>query len=93
VNTSLRGRSTSISDDITKLNAPPGRYLDPAAFPADFAADLPPAQATFMAHSQAMLAKAAGGAPVTARAQNGQAGRQRNDRGSRQPRGLRFQAE
>jgi len=40
-------------------------YLDPAAFPADFAADIPPAQANFMAHSQAMLAKAAGGAPVT----------------------------
>jgi pimeloyl-ACP methyl ester carboxylesterase len=40
-------------------------YIDPAAFPADFAADLPPAEANFMAHSQAMLAKAAGGAPVT----------------------------
>src|SRR5271167_1873862 len=40
-------------------------YLDPAAFPADFAADLAPAQASFMAHSQMMLAKAAGGAPVT----------------------------
>ena len=90
-------------------------YLDPAAFPADFAADVPPAQANFMAHSQPMLAKAAGGAPVTAaawhqkkswalvatqrpqhqsrsRAQHGQAGRQRNDRGSGQPRGVRFQA-
>jgi len=43
-------------------------YLDPAAFPADFAADVPPAQANFMAHSQMMLAKAAGGAPVTAAA-------------------------
>jgi pimeloyl-ACP methyl ester carboxylesterase len=43
-------------------------YLDPAAFPADFAADVPPVQANFMAHSQAMLAKAAGGAPVTAAA-------------------------
>jgi pimeloyl-ACP methyl ester carboxylesterase len=40
-------------------------YLDPAAFPADFAADLPPVEAKFMAHSQQMLAKAAGGAPVT----------------------------
>ena len=40
-------------------------YLDPAAYPADFAADLPAAEAKFMAHSQAMLAKAAGGAPVT----------------------------
>jgi pimeloyl-ACP methyl ester carboxylesterase len=40
-------------------------YLDPAAFPADFAADVPPAQANFMARSQQMLAKAAGGALVT----------------------------
>jgi len=40
-------------------------YLDPAAFPADFAADLPPAEANFMAHSQAMLAKAAAAAPAT----------------------------
>jgi pimeloyl-ACP methyl ester carboxylesterase len=40
-------------------------YLDPAAFPADFAADLPPAQAHFMAHSQMMLAKAAATATVT----------------------------
>jgi pimeloyl-ACP methyl ester carboxylesterase len=40
-------------------------YLDPAAFPADFAADIPPAEANFMAHSQAMLAKAAAGATVT----------------------------
>jgi pimeloyl-ACP methyl ester carboxylesterase len=43
-------------------------YLDPAAFPADFAADVPPALAKFMAHSQPMLAAAAGGAPVTAAA-------------------------
>jgi pimeloyl-ACP methyl ester carboxylesterase len=40
-------------------------YLDPAAFPADFAADLPPAEADFMARSQAMLAKAGAVAPVT----------------------------
>ena len=41
-------------------------YIEPAAFPADFAADVPPAEANFMAHSQAMLAaKAAGGASVT----------------------------
>ena len=39
-------------------------YNDPAAFPAEFAADLAPAEASFMARSQAMLAKAAGGAPV-----------------------------
>jgi len=43
-------------------------YIDPAAFPADFAADVPPAQAKFMAHSQQMLANAAGSAPVTAAA-------------------------
>jgi pimeloyl-ACP methyl ester carboxylesterase len=40
-------------------------YIDPAAFPADFAADVPPAEAKFMAHSQMMLAKAAAGASVT----------------------------
>ncbi len=41
-------------------------YLDPAAFAADFAADVPPALANFMAHSQPMLAaKAGGGASVT----------------------------
>jgi pimeloyl-ACP methyl ester carboxylesterase len=40
-------------------------YLDPASFPADFAGDVPPAKANFMAHSQQMLAKAAAGAPVT----------------------------
>jgi pimeloyl-ACP methyl ester carboxylesterase len=43
-------------------------YLDPAAFPGDFAGDLPSAESTFMARSQAMLAKAAGGAPVTSAA-------------------------
>ena len=40
-------------------------YIDPAAFPADFAADLPPAEAKFMAHSQMMLAKAAAAGKVT----------------------------
>ena len=40
-------------------------YIDPGAFPADFAADVPPIEADFMAHSQSMLAKAAGAAPVT----------------------------
>jgi pimeloyl-ACP methyl ester carboxylesterase len=43
-------------------------YLEPAAFPADFAADVPPAQAKFMARSQPMLAKGAGAAAVTAAA-------------------------
>ena len=36
-------------------------YLDPAAFAADFAADLPPAQANFMAHSQVMSSVPFGG--------------------------------
>jgi pimeloyl-ACP methyl ester carboxylesterase len=85
-------------------------YLDPAAFAADFAADLAPAEANFMAHSQAMLAKACNDCRLASeeelgagrdsrpqhqsrsRAQHGQAGRQRNDRGSGQPRGVRFQA-
>jgi pimeloyl-ACP methyl ester carboxylesterase len=40
-------------------------YVDPAAFPADFAGDLDPALASYMAHSQAMLAKAAGAGLVT----------------------------
>src|SRR5262249_32386642 len=41
-------------------------YLDPAAFASDFAADLPAAQASFMAHSQTMLsAKTGAGAPIT----------------------------
>jgi pimeloyl-ACP methyl ester carboxylesterase len=43
-------------------------YLEPSAFPADFAADIAKPEANFMAHSQIMLAKAAGGAPVTAAA-------------------------
>lgn len=43
-------------------------YIEPSAFPADFAGDLPPAEADFMARSQVMLAKAGGGAPVTAAA-------------------------
>jgi pimeloyl-ACP methyl ester carboxylesterase len=43
-------------------------YLDPAAFPADFAADVPPAEAIFMAYSQMMLAKGAAAARVTAAA-------------------------
>lgn len=40
-------------------------YLDPTAYAGDFAGDLPLAQANFMALSQPMLAKAAGGAPLT----------------------------
>ncbi|HWZ63171.1 MAG TPA: alpha/beta hydrolase [Steroidobacteraceae bacterium] len=40
-------------------------YIEPAAFPADFAADVPPAEAKFMARSQPMLAKDAGAAAVS----------------------------
>jgi pimeloyl-ACP methyl ester carboxylesterase len=40
-------------------------YVNPAAFPADFAADVPTAEANFMAHSQPLLAKVAAAAPVT----------------------------
>ena len=43
-------------------------YIEPTAFPADFAGDVQPDRAKFMAHSQPMLAKAAGTAPVTAAA-------------------------
>jgi len=40
-------------------------FLDPARFAADVAADVPPAQARFMAHSQVPVAAAAFDAPVT----------------------------
>ncbi|HLH96532.1 MAG TPA: alpha/beta hydrolase [Xanthobacteraceae bacterium] len=40
-------------------------FIDPAKFPADVAADLPPAQAKFMANSQMPIAAAAFDAPVT----------------------------
>ena len=40
-------------------------YIEPSAFAADFAADVDPGLANFMAHSQPVLAKAAGAAPVT----------------------------
>jgi pimeloyl-ACP methyl ester carboxylesterase len=43
-------------------------YVEPASFSADFAADVPPSMANFMAHSQPMLARGAGAAPVTAAA-------------------------
>jgi pimeloyl-ACP methyl ester carboxylesterase len=43
-------------------------YIDPAAFPADFAGDLPSAKANFMAHSQPMLAKACAGTALTSAA-------------------------
>lgn len=40
-------------------------FVDPARFPADVAADLPPAQARFMADAQMPVAAAAFDAPVT----------------------------
>ena len=40
-------------------------FLDPAKFAADFAADVPKAQAAFMANSQVPVAGAAFGTPVT----------------------------
>ena len=40
-------------------------YLDPKVYPADFAADVPLAEATFMAHSQVLPAKASFEARVT----------------------------
>jgi len=88
-------------------------YLDPAAFPADFAADLRrgelhgpfPGDAGQGRWRRAcddgrLASEEELGAGRHARpqhqsrprAQHGQAGRQRNDRGSRQPRGVHFQA-
>jgi pimeloyl-ACP methyl ester carboxylesterase len=61
---SLLSQAPAANNDM-RATADDFLYLDPAAFPADFAADVSPAQATFMAHSQTMLAKAAGGAPVS----------------------------
>jgi pimeloyl-ACP methyl ester carboxylesterase len=62
---SLLSSAPAANNDMRATKDENFLYLDPAAFPADFAADLPPAEANFMAHSQMMLAKAAGGAPVT----------------------------
>src|SRR5579863_1831899 len=62
---SLLSQAPAANNDMRATKDDNFLYIDPAAFPADFAADLPPAEANFMAHSQAMLAKAAGGAPVT----------------------------
>ena len=61
---SLLSKAPAANNDMRATNDD-FLYLDPAAFPADFAADLPPVQAKFMAHSQPFLAKAAAGAPVT----------------------------
>ena len=64
---SLLGQAPAANNDM-RATKDDFLYLDPAAFPADFAGDVLPAQAKFMANSQPMLAKAAGGAPVTAAA-------------------------
>ena len=40
-------------------------FIDPAHFAADFAADLPPAQAAFMAHAQMPVAAVAAAAPIS----------------------------
>ena len=40
-------------------------FLDPNNFPQDFAADLPPAQADFMAHAQMLTAAKVFTTPVT----------------------------
>ena len=60
----LLGRAPAANNDM-RATKDDFLYLDPEAYPLDFAADLPPSQANFMARSQPMLAKAAGGAPLT----------------------------
>ena len=60
----LLGQAPAANNDM-RATSDGFLYLDPAAFPADFAADVAKPEAVFMAHSQQMLAKAAAGAPVT----------------------------
>ena|SRR5579863_2315319 len=60
----LLGQAPAANNDLRATNDG-FLYIDPAKFPADFAADLPPAEASFMAHSQMMLAKAAAAGTVT----------------------------
>jgi len=65
---SLLSQKPAANDD-TRATQDDFLYIEPTAFPADFAADVPPALAKLMAHSQAMLAaKAGGSALVTAAA-------------------------
>ena len=63
----LLGQAPAANNDL-RATADGFLYIDPAKFPADFAADLPPAEANFMAHSQMMLAKAAAAGKVTSAA-------------------------
>ncbi len=60
----LLGQAPAANNDL-RATADGFLYIDPAKFAADFAADLPPAEANFMAHSQMMLAKAAAAGTVT----------------------------
>jgi pimeloyl-ACP methyl ester carboxylesterase len=60
----LLGQAPAANNDL-RATADGFLYIDPVKFPADFAADLPPAEASFMAHSQMMLAKAAAAGTVT----------------------------
>jgi pimeloyl-ACP methyl ester carboxylesterase len=60
----LLGQAPVANNDL-RATADGFLYIDPAKFAADFAADLPPAEANFMAHSQMMLAKAAAAGTVT----------------------------
>src|SRR5579863_10125352 len=60
----LLGQAPAANNDLRATNDG-FLYIDPAKFAADFAADLPPAEASFMAHSQMMLAKAAAAGTVT----------------------------
>ncbi len=53
----LLGQAPAANNDM-RFTKDDFAYLDPAAYIADFAADVPPAQASVMARSQAMLAKA-----------------------------------
>jgi len=64
----LLGQAPPANNDMRPTKDGDFLFLDPAAFPADFAGDVPPAEAQFMARSQPMLGKAAGGAPVSAAA-------------------------
>ncbi len=65
---SLLGTVPAVNNDVRATNSG-FLYIDPTAFPADFAADVAQPQSRFMAHSQVLLAaKEAGGAPVTAAA-------------------------
>ncbi|MGC1301674.1 MAG: alpha/beta hydrolase [Caulobacteraceae bacterium] len=62
--------ATSIPAASNDIHPTPDGFLilDPARFPADFAADVPASEAKFMANSQVLVSGAAFTAPVTAAA-------------------------